>query len=452
MFTYVKLQNFKSFSGVLIDLERKKDTPKNLAIIYGANGSGKSTLVQAFMTLHKTLGTMRIKDMLMDLIENKIVPPDDIPFKPEKMIELLKRQLSSNTVENIIHEAKMIDSDESMVLEFGFTINDNSGMYIMEYNDSELIHERLEYRIKKNRGCCFDIDIDKVDINSNIFNTEEYLNDIKKQVDMYWGKHTLLSILQNELEEKSGTFVNSNMSQNIIDVLDEFENISCKIKGNRDRGDSVISVDDELLWSLDNGSIDSTNVAKLNEAEAVINDIFTALFDDVRRAFYDRKEQNGKIRYRLFLNKQIDEHLFDIDFKFESSGTQEILDLFPYLMLAVAGKTVIIDEFGNGIHDMLASRIINEIAEDIKGQLILTTHNTMLMDKDNDKVLPESLYFIMNNKSYNKSIKCVTEIEERLHPNYNYRNRYLGRKEYADALPSNHSSVDFSKLASLYRR
>ena len=60
------------------------------------------------------------------------------------------------------------------------------------------------------------------------------------------------------------------------------------------------------------------------------------------------------------------------------------------------------------------------IGEQIKGQLIITTHNTLLMDCAG--VNPEALYFIMNDKTFRKSVKCVTEIEDRLHPNYNYRN------------------------------
>lgn len=75
MFTYIKLRNFKSFRDVCIDLENKKDIPKSLAVIYGANGSGKSTIVQAFLTLKKTMGTMQVKDLLKDLLENKITPP-----------------------------------------------------------------------------------------------------------------------------------------------------------------------------------------------------------------------------------------------------------------------------------------------------------------------------------------------------------------------------------------
>ncbi len=87
------------------------------------------------------------------------------------------------------------------------------------------------------------------------------------------------------------------------------------------------------------------------------------------------------------------------------------MELLPYLVSAVSGSCVIIDEYGIGIHDLLATKLLAAIGHQIKGQLILTTHNTLLMDYA--EVNPEALYFIMNDKTFKKSVKCVTEIEEK---------------------------------------
>lgn len=51
--------------------------------------------------------------------------------------------------------------------------------YLMEFDNSDLIRERLEYKILKNRGCCFDIEEDKVEINSNIFESAEFWKKLK---------------------------------------------------------------------------------------------------------------------------------------------------------------------------------------------------------------------------------------------------------------------------------
>lgn len=443
MFTYLKMKNFKSFKEISIDLQNKKDEFKHIIAIYGANGSGKSTIVEAFLTLEKTLGTMRVKDMLLDLLNNKITPPDDIPIKQEMMLEFIKTRLASSTVEKIIDEYKMINTTEPMMLEFGFIINGSTGSYLMEFDNSDLIRERLEYKILKNRGCCFDIEEDKVEINSNIFESAEFLEEIKRQIQKYWGKHTFPSILQHEMDDKSATYVNSNISPNLMNILTEFNSISYKTASNREDNSIYAS---PVFANLEGGTIEKSEEKNLDKIEQFINEFFISLFDDVNKAFYHREEKNGKIRYSLFLNKRIDALDFDIDFRYESSGTQEILNLLPYLMVAITGKCVIIDEFGNGIHDLMAAKLMKAVSQNIKGQLIITTHNTLIMDHSNIK--PDALYFIFNGLE-GKKVKCVTDVEERLHPNYNYRNRYFNNELYADGLPKN-ADFDFSEFAKLY--
>ncbi len=450
MFTYINLRNYKSFKNVSLNLESKKDIPKSLAVIYGANGSGKSTLVQAFMTLQKTMDTMQVKDMLRDLLENKITPPDDIPFKPEMMLNYIKSRLSDNTIEKIIEESKMIGSVENMLIEFGFSINGSTGKYTMEFDNSDIIHERLEYKVIKNRACCFDIEDDKIEINNNLFESEDFLNEIKKQIQMYWGKHSLLSILKYEMEEKSAAYINSNISKNMMSVLSAFDDISYKMKSSKDSDNMSLQISNPILENLEGGMIEKSLEKELDKTEKVLNNFFTSLFADVNGAFYKKQEKEGKIRYSLYLKKQIEQYKYDIDFKYESSGTQEILELIPYFMLAISGKCVVIDEYGNGIHDLLATRLMKAVASNIKGQLIITTHNTLLMDQA--EIKPESLYFILNDKTLRKSVKCVNEIEERLHPNYNYRNRYFNNELYSDGLPKDNNLFDFSELADLYNK
>lgn len=447
MFTYLKLKNFKSFRDVAIDLQSKKNDPKSLAIIYGANGSGKSTIARAFLTLKKTIETMQVRDMLKSLLDDKYTPPEDVPFKPEIVLNLIKSKLANNTIEKIIDECKMIDSLEPMSLEYGFSISGNTGAYYMEMDNSNIIRERLEYKINKNRGCYFDIEEDKIEINDKIFESKAFLDDMKKQLQMYWGKHSFLSILLYEMGEKSASYIDSNFSMNLTNVLMEFQNINFKLKKAYEDENASLSLDD-ILGNLEGGIIEKSEEAKLNKIERLINNFFVTLFDDVNKAYYKKIDNKGKIRYSLYLNKQIENHKYDIDFRYESSGTQEILDMLPYLMLAISGKCVVIDEYGNGVHDLLATKLLKAVTKEMKGQLIITTHNTLIMDQADIK--PESLYFIMNDKSLSKSVRCITDIEGRLHPNYNYRNRYFNNELYADGLPQIDTELDFEDLAKLY--
>ena len=448
MFTYLKLKNFMSFKDITINLESKKNEPKKVVIIYGQNGSGKSTITKAFSVLKRTIQTMQVRDMLSDILDDKFIPPEDIPLKPEIVLDMLKSRLSNNTIEKVISNYKMIGSKESMSLEYGFNINGNIGSYYIEMDDDSIIEERLEYKLNKKKSCYFEINKNLKMINQKIFKSEEMLNDIKQQVKMYWGKHSFLSIILYEVTEKSESYVRSNIIENLLEVINQFGKINYKIRKAHNDENSSIDTDDYLLENLEYGVIDINQKEELAVVEKVLNNFLKSLFDDVKKAFYKTNVEKEKITYSLWLTKKIENLEYDIDFEKESTGTQEILELLPYLMLAASGKCVIIDEYGIGIHDLLAAQLIKSVSQHLKGQLIITTHNTLIMDQSD--IPAESLYFIMDDKKLNKSVKCVTDLEERLHPNYNYRKRYFTKDIYGKALPKINIDIDLEEFSKLY--
>lgn len=449
MFTNIKLKYFKSFKNVEINLQSKKGEYKPLAIIYGENGSGKTTISQAFLALERTMQTMQVKGMLKDLLDEKFTPPEDFPLKPDVMLRILKSKLSVNGIESIIDEYKMINSDENMSLEYEFNIGGGSGSYYVEMDSFSVVKERLEYKLNKNRGCYFSIEDDDIYINEKIFESKEFYELIKSQVGMYWGKHTLLSILYFEMGDKSDTYINSNISINLMNLMTAFEKINFRIPRASDGQSLALNAENEILGHLVSGVIEKKNKDKLDEVENLLNQFFKSMFNDVVKAFYKKSSKKNEIRYDLFFRKRIENYEYDIDFQLESNGTQEIIDLLPYLVSAVSGSCVIIDEYGIGVHDLLATKLLASIGHQIKGQLILTTHNTLLMDYA--EVNPDALYFIMNDKTFKKSVKCVTEIEERLHPNYNYRKRYFTNVLYEDALPDlKNNNINLEEFARLY--
>jgi hypothetical protein len=76
-----------------------------------------------------------------------------------------------------------------------------------------------------------------------------------------------------------------------------------------------------------------------------------------------------------------------LDSVFEAAGTQRLIGLFgPLLQAAETGKLLLIDEFDASLHPLVARfliRLINDPRVSSKGaQLLLTSHNTTLMDLD----------------------------------------------------------------------
>lgn len=444
MFTYIKLKNFKAFHDVIINFQGKRKNMKNLIVLYGVNGSGKSSIGQAFYFLYKTMHTMQANERLQKLILSSSNSPDDFPISNETLLKYVKKELSESTLEYYVNDMRTIGtSNQVIALEFGFEIQGAAGSYLMEFDNQNIIHERLEYRINKNRGCYFDIENGKDFIlNDSLFSSKELYHEIKNTILQYWGKHTLFAILNQKIDEKNESFINENMSSNLRNILSSLERIAMKLRASNETELSSLARDSYLYEHLARGNVNSVDEMELERTEQTISRFFSTLFPNVHYASYHIND--GK--YELYLNKTQEGNTFNISIKKESSGTQELLELFPFLLSAVAGECVILDEYGEGIHDLLAAKLIEAVAPEITGQLILTTHNTTLMDYSN--INPENIYIIMNTDPL-KTIKNITEIEDRLRPEYRYQNRYFSHPLYALGLPDTCNSDALSRIVAI---
>ena len=89
--------------------------------------------------------------------------------------------------------------------------------------------------------------------------------------------------------------------------------------------------------------------------------------------------------------------------------------------------------------------LLISIGDSIEGQLIMTTHNTAIMESEINK---DSLYVINVTKDGEKEINCISDLEGRVHPNYNIRNRYL--QGLYNGVPSA-MYVDFEELLEILK-
>ena len=142
------------------------------------------------------------------------------------------------------------------------------------------------------------------------------------------------------------------------------------------------------------------------------------------------------------LSKNISGEIRDIDFSLESTGTQSIIQQLPFMLVAVNGSVSVLDEFDTGIHDLLVKNLITSLYKNIDGQLILTTHNTLLMEANLPK---DSIYIINELPSNNKEVKCILHYNNKLGERNNIRNQYLLGKY--SGIPDD-TYIDFNKLLS----
>ena len=437
MFTYIKLKNYKSLIGLEVDLTKKENTPKKLISIYGENGIGKSNFVDSFYTLKRIISTRTINEKVRILTEKqKDLQSNDFDkalYFFEQLGSIIKNGFFSDSTD-IITESKTINSKDNMVIEVGFKIKSKNGIYRIETDDTDIISEKLNFTLNKNKVNFFEITKKEKNLNESVFIDNEYKKEILSIIEKYWGKHSLLSLIAYEIEDKKENYVKKRIFNGIFEVINFFSSLSIL---SRNKMEVFKDIEKEKLFY---GTLSINEEKKLTNIENVINTFFIALFSDIKQAYYKKKIDSDKINYILCFKKNIYNKLIDIEYNRESTGTKNILKILPYLISAAKGKTVIIDEIDNGIHDLLMLKILENLSEDLKGQLIITTHNTLLLEEE---FIKDSIYIFKADENANKQLISLKKFEGRIHPNLSIRKRYL--KDLYGGIPFP-MDIDFNEL------
>ena len=419
MFTYLKLKNYKSLINFEVDLTKKENTPKKLISIYGENGVGKSNFVDSFYTLKRIVSTRTINEKIRILTEKqKELQTDDFDkalYFFGQLGSIIKNGFFSNSID-IINECKTIDSKDNMVIEVGFKIKSKTGIYCIETDDADIISEKLDFTLNKNKVNFFEMTKKEKYLNESVFIDHEYKKEILSIIEKYWGKHSLLSLIAYEIEDKKENYVKKKIFNGMFEVINFFSSLSIL---SRNKMEVFKDIEEEKLFY---GTLALNEEKRLINIENVINTFFTALFSDIKQAYYKKKIDNDKINYVLCFKKNIYNKLIDIEYNRESTGTKNILKILPYLISAAKGKTVIIDEIDNGVHDLLMLKILENLSENLKGQLIITTHNTLLLEEE---FIKDSIYIFKVDENANKKLLALNKFEGRVHPNLSIRKRYL---------------------------
>lgn len=435
MFTKVILKNFRSFDNIIFDLSKKGNQAKNLAIVYGENGSGKSNLMSSFVLLSELLKTMDVRDRYQELL-NQASAYDD-----ENITKQLQKHILSNMrdIKAIIDDYRMVGCDEPISVQYEFCVDNSQGTYIIEMNSDEIIHERLEYKLNRRRSLYFDYSKESSYINTSIVKDKDLLHDIKADAKRFWGKHSLLSIILHEIQDKSDTFGQKNLSQNFSEVLYEFRFISCSV-GIGSREWKELNAPILMLRYPIEGKIRRSKEKQIDIIENLFTKFFSAINSDILRLEYKRIYVDDYIEYRLQIVRMLADSYRTIDFSKESRGNHQLLNMLCFLITSCFGGVVILDEADSGIHDLLFKKILQEISPYISGQIIMSTHNTMLMESIIDK---DSIYILTEKTGCHKYVQCISDYDKRTYLANNIRNKYLNN-EY-EGIPKV-ERIDFENL------
>lgn len=436
MFTYVKAKNFKSLKDIEFNLNRTKTKTNQFISIYGENGSGKTNIVELFKLLQQSTMS-RATDIAMNKMPKEFWKiqeemSDQLPTEIRQIF-----QLSLN-----LNEYRMIDEEEATEIEYGFKINNKEGFYYIKFDD-EIIEEKLYYTAGKQRAYLFEIkkEDSKIikNLNKNIFINEKYNEELIDGIDKYWGKYTFLSLLSFETMEKNKEYIDNNISKNIIEVINKIWLMTVHV----DKGALRIMPDGFVrvrkLNNIQRGIVKKDKLPEIMKYENVLNIFFTQAYADIKEVKYEINEKEDRIHYELYFNKMIGGQIKSIPSRLESDGTRRILNQFDTIIGSLLGETVILDEIDNGIHDVLMKNIIMSIKDEITGQLIITTHNTLLLE-----ILPkENIYILSTDYNGNKTINSIKEYGIKIQRNNNARDLYF--KGLFGGIPTT-DYIDFEEI------
>lgn len=422
MISYLKLSNFMSFRDIMWDLRGANGIPKKMAFLYGENGSGKSNLMFSMLFLSRTFNTLpgqaRLKLMEAPEITGLLNSIGDDDMRKDIVNRLMKSRFP--TLPDLIQEYKTLGCTAPMKLELGFYLDGKKGSYSLAFSDDEVIAEKLTFQIAERAGALFSIDQQKAQLSPTIFFDPDYKQELKEDIEKYWGKHTFASILFNEFDSKNKKFVRSRIKNSLFQVLDWLNTFSVLCKHSHGQT-SKVAIPYDFMQQLDSGDVKEKENPELKSFERALNAFFTQLYSDIKGVYYRLTPSNNGYHYELTFKKQIGGEILDIPLSKESTGTEKLVDLFPYLFSSILGNTVLIDEIDSGVHDLLMCQIIGLMKDSLNGQFLATTHNTLLM-----RQLPkESVYIIRSDSNGGKEITCISDYAFRTQKTNSVQSKYL---------------------------
>lgn len=415
MFRYIKLKNYKSLVDFEVDLTNKRGTPKKFILIYGENGIGKSNFASVFATLLETFMSKSAIETINKYLENNnnIQSPQF-----QNMLRNLK------DTERIIKSTKTIGSTDNMLLEFGFRVNKKDGFYRLEFDNEKIVSEEFEYNLSETNKISYKIkeDMKSFNLQDNLFKDKTYKTEMENLLSKYWGKHSLISLIVFEQSDKRQDYIINKISDDLCDVITSIITMSVRISGSRGPVSDQMGISNILYSQMFKGSIPTYLAKQLQKVEQLLNIFFTNSYSDIKQVYYLLQEKDGMLYYHLMFKKMVYGKLIDIKYELESAGTKCLVELLPYFMSSLEGKISVIDEIDANIHDILINTILEELYSHIQEQMIVTTHNTMLLESEK---LRSGAYIFNIDKKGKKELVPITDFEDRMHPNINVRKRYL---------------------------
>lgn len=373
------------------------------AIIYGANASGKSNLIKAMKHAQ-------------NIINEGVKTGKQLPYYPYKL-----SKASASQPSRFEFELKFGTNNYA----YGFVADANiiveEWLYQIDRKRDRLAFERkqtdqfdftsLDFKKKEDQQF-LDFTAEGTPANRLFLNECRERNVLKKlaYLDAFsevieWFDHRLNIIFPNSKYSGLEMFSQDGQksSETFSKILNSFDTGITRISPQKiDFDRELLSIPRELKEDIQ------------SELEKGAQMILAAPHNT---RYQIRKTAEGEIEaYKLMTahdNDEGEEVLFDINQ--ESDGTQRLLDIAPGLLdIFSTEKTYIIDELDRSLHPDITTSIFKAFlnnTSDIHSQLIVTTHETNLLDLE--LMRRDEIWFVQKNKQGESFLYSLEEYQPR---------------------------------------
>lgn len=371
------------------------------ALIYGANGSGKSNFVKVlyflktFVTVENFLDNIEIDDYLFQLVRsNKDPMKVEIEFSTNGKYYIYGFEITRSQKNNIKEYLKLSglgENDDEILFE-------RNGNVITPTTNKE-----LSTKLLKNNSSSSIIPLNqKYPIISN--------EEISKVYKWFLGELSIITIntqipfLIDIMSKNTQLFEFSNKLLSELHITDSLKISETPI----DKWFANKNNPSEIRQILSNAPVtDNSGVSAFSNNRNNFNIILKNGEQIVQEFLF---EQIGIAGYKKKMNIES-----------QSDGTVRLLTLIPAIYNVVRGKVVLIDEIENSMHPTLIYQLLKYIFNrESKGQLICTTHLTLLQDQQ-ELLRPDELWKV---EKFNGSSEMTSFNDYKIHNTMNIRKGY----------------------------
>lgn len=354
MIKEIRLKNWKSFKNVTFK-------PEGINILIGANASGKTNFLEALELMQK-LGRNASEQ------EIKKIRGGQRFFK--------NMNIENSSEEKILLEC-VIKNKKILEEKYPEQLKTDECIYEIFENNKE-IKDRVENDIiKVSEVGAYPKEIE---INEKItikLYLEEILKEITKKEEL--SKITILDPIPREIRENTKDTYNNFIEKDCSNLINYISNLP-----NEERK----KIEKELLKyikQLLDHDIEALSFSKIGEMEE---------------------------SSQLYLEENVNGKTVKLHSDIISDGTLRFIAIIGVLLLQPSGSILAIEEVDNGIapsKTKLLLDIINDISYEREIDVILTTHNTALMNYLS-KELFDYIFFVYRDKKGNSQIQRIADI------------------------------------------